>query len=185
MAVGPEVAILNLATAKPLPSGKEGPICVRGEPCFRGYGKNHADPTQTHEDTFLKGGWFNTGDLGYMDSDGYLYITGRSKEVINRGGEIISPMEVEEAVASHPDVLACAAFSAVHDVLQEVVGIVVVPAPGRPRLDLPTLHDFLGEQLAAPKWPQCLVFMDALPKSHTNKLLRVKLGQRMNLPELN
>jgi acyl-CoA synthetase (AMP-forming)/AMP-acid ligase II/carbonic anhydrase/acetyltransferase-like protein (isoleucine patch superfamily) len=184
VAVGPEICILNLSTSKPLPTGKEGPICVRGEPCFRGYGKNHADPCQTHENAFLEGGWFNTGDLGYMDSDGYLYITGRSKEVINRGGEIISPLEVEEAVASHPDVVSCAAFSALHHVLQEVVGIVVVPAPGRPRICLQTLHDHLGETLVAAKWPQCLVFMDALPKSHTNKLLRVKLGQRLGLPEL-
>ena len=184
VAVGPEIGILNPTTLKSMPPGQEGPICVRGEPCFRGYGKNFADPTQTHEDTFLEGGWFNTGDLGYMDSDGYLYITGRSKEVINRGGEIISPLEVEEAVVSHPDVVACAAFSALHDVLQEVVGIVVVPAPGRPRICLQTLHDYLGDTLLAAKWPQCLVFMDALPKSHTNKLLRVKLGQRLGLPEL-
>lgn len=119
-----------------------------------------------------------------MDEDGYLFITGRSKEVINRGGEIISPMEVEEAVTSHPDIATCAAFSALHNVLQEVVGIVVVMKSGIPRLDLSTLHEYLGERLAAPKWPQCLVFMDTLPKSHTNKLLRVKLGARLQLPEL-
>ena len=97
-----------------------------------------------------------------------------------------SPMEVEEAITSHPDVKACAAFSAEHDVLQEVVGICIVMESNRPRLDLPSLHEYLGERLAAPKWPQCLVFMDGgLPKSHTNKLLRVKLGSRLGLPELN
>jgi acyl carrier protein len=95
-------------------------------------------------------------------------------------------MEVEEEVASHPDVVACAAFSASHDVLQEVVGIVIAPKSGRPRLDLPSLHAYLGDRLAAPKWPQVLVFLEGgLPKSHTNKLLRVKLGQRFCLPELN
>ncbi len=200
VAVGPEVAILCLETLKHMPPGKEGPICVRGAPCFGGYGslgaavntehglghghaKETADQTQT---TFLKGGWFNTGDLGYMDADGYLYITGRSKEVINRGGEIISPLEVEEAVNAHPDVLTCVAFSTQHAVLQEVVGLILVPALNRPKVDLPTLHSFLGEgRLAAPKWPQCLVYMNAVPKSHTNKLLRVKLGKRLSLPELN
>ena len=186
VAVGPELAILNTTTLVPLLPGEEGTICVRGEPCFRGYGKIATDDSDeaTTPETFLEGGWFNTGDLGYMDEDGYLFITGRSKEVINRGGEIISPMEVEESVTAHPDIDSCAAFSAAHDVLQEVVGIVVVMKAGRPRIDLSTLHEFLGERLAAPKWPQCLVFMDSLPKSHTNKLLRVKLGARLQLPEL-
>jgi acyl-CoA synthetase (AMP-forming)/AMP-acid ligase II len=190
VSVGPELAILDVSTLRPMSPGEEGPICVRGEPCFRGYGKIAADDGEEgteREDlgeTFLEGGWFNTGDLGYLDEDGYLYITGRSKEVINRGGEIISPMEVEEAVMVHPDVSSCAAFSAPHDVLQEVVGIVIVMGSDRPRLDLPSLHVHLGEHLAPPKWPQCIVFMDSLPKSHTNKLLRVKLGSRLRLPEL-
>jgi hypothetical protein len=181
--VGPEVAILNTTTGKSLKAGEEGPICVRGEPCFRGYGQIANDATQKIENTFMKDGWFNTGDLGYLDEDGYLYITGRSKEVINRGGEIISPMEVEEAVTSHPDVFTCAAFSVSHDVLQEVVGIVLVMKDDRPRLDISTLHEYLGSHLAAPKWPQCLIFMDSLPKSHTNKVLRAKLGTRLGLPE--
>jgi len=185
VAVGPEIGILNLQTLKPLPFGKEGPICVRGAPCFRGYGYNQADPSQALVKSFLDGGWFNTGDLGYMDSDGYLFITGRSKEVINRGGEIISPLEVEEAVVAHHGIVACAAFSVPHNVLQEVVGIVIVPEPGKPKLDLQSLHDFLGDKLVASKWPQLICFMNALPKSHTNKLLRVKLGQRLGLPEIN
>lgn len=180
VSVGPELAILNLKTLDLLDHGKEGPICVRNEPCFRGY----EDTPQ--EASFLPGGWFNTGDLGYIDEDGFLYITGRSKEVINRGGEIISPLEVEEALNGHVDVAASIAFSTQHSVLQEVVGIVIVPQPGRPRIDLPALHEFLGQgRLAAPKWPQCIVYMDSLPKSNTNKLLRVMLGQRLGLPELN
>jgi acyl-CoA synthetase (AMP-forming)/AMP-acid ligase II/acetyltransferase-like isoleucine patch superfamily enzyme len=178
VAVGPEICIFN-SSQEALPPGKEGSICVRGRPCFRGYGG------EAKNETFAKGGWFNTGDLGYLDCDGYLYITGRSKEVINRGGEIISPMEVEEEVLSNPHVMACAAFSTSHDMLQEVVGIVIVPSLDMPKIDLPSLHDFLQSRLATAKWPQALVFMDALPKSHTNKLLRVKLGQRLGLPEMN
>jgi acyl-CoA synthetase (AMP-forming)/AMP-acid ligase II/acetyltransferase-like isoleucine patch superfamily enzyme len=187
VAVGPEVAILDIETMQPLQAGMEGPICVRSEPCFRGYGILHGSVSpQEQPVSFLPGGWFNTGDLGHMDTDGYLYITGRSKEIINRGGEIISPMEVEEAINGHPDIQACVAFSTQHSVLQEVVGLLVVPEPNRPRVDLPTLQEYLGEgRLAAAKWPQCLVYIDAVPKSHTNKLLRVKLGQRFSLPEIN
>jgi len=189
VAVGPEIAILNTSTSKCLPDMTEGPICVRGTPCFRGYGRNLSSSEQRPMEanaSFLKGGWFNTGDLGYMDKDGYLFITGRSKEVINRGGEIISPLEVEEAIVSHPNVIACAAFSAKHHVLQEVVAVVIVPVKDRPRLDLHSLHEFLGDdRLVAAKWPQCIVFMDALPRNNTNKLLRVKLGERLGLPEIN
>jgi acyl-CoA synthetase (AMP-forming)/AMP-acid ligase II len=93
VAVGPEIAILNTSTGTSLPIGQEGPICVRGNPCFRGYGKIANDPSAVVTDTFMKDGWFNTGDLGHMDEDGYLFITGRAKEVINRGGEIIRYVE--------------------------------------------------------------------------------------------
>jgi acyl-CoA synthetase (AMP-forming)/AMP-acid ligase II/acyl carrier protein len=181
--VGPEVRILDVATLEPFGANVEGPICVRGEPCFRGYGVQANDPTAAMPASFLKDGWFDTGDLGYLDEDGYLYITGRSKEVINRGGEIISPMEVEEAVMSHPDVSACVAFSAGHAILQEVVGLALVMKAGRPRLDLASLHVFLGDCLGTAKWPQCLIYLDSLPKSHTNKLLRVKLARRLGLPD--
>jgi len=185
--VGPEVAILNTTTIESLPVNVEGPICVRGEPCFRGYGVLANDPTAAKPASFLKDGWFDTGDLGYLDEDGFLFITGRSKEIINRGGEVIPPMEVEEAVLSHPDVKECAAFSVSHDVLQETVGIVVVLHDDSVRrLDLSTLHTHVSDKLAASKWPQCLIYMSGgLPKSHTNKLLRVKLGSRLGLPELN
>jgi acyl-CoA synthetase (AMP-forming)/AMP-acid ligase II/acetyltransferase-like isoleucine patch superfamily enzyme/acyl carrier protein len=188
VAVGPEIAIIDTRSHQPINSGSEGMICVRGDPCFSGYGQI-AGEDELHNQpqvSFLPGGWFNTGDLGYMDLDGYLYITGRSKEVINRGGEIISPMEVEEAIVEHPAVAACVAFSALHSVLQEVVGLLLVPSSDKPHIDLPGLHEYLGQgRLATPKWPQCLVYCDALPKSFTNKLLRVKLGQRLTLPELN
>jgi acyl-CoA synthetase (AMP-forming)/AMP-acid ligase II len=83
----------------------------------------------------LKDGWFNTGDLGYLDEDGYFYITGRSNEVINRGGEVISPIDGW-------------AFNAVNDVLQEVVGITLVVVPDRLRLHLPPLHKYLDRLTA-------------------------------------
>lgn len=189
--VGPEVAIFDIDTVEKKTTGEEGAICVRGDPCFRGYGQIANDPETDPPKTFLNDeerGWFDTGDRGYLDEDGYLYVTGRSKEAINRGGETIAPMEVEDAVQRHPDVSLCAAMSVKHDVLQEVVGLVVVleDLDSPRRIDLPGLHEFLGDKLAQAKWPQTLVFMEGgLPKSQTNKLLRVKLGQRLGLPTLN
>jgi acyl-CoA synthetase (AMP-forming)/AMP-acid ligase II len=125
---------------------EEAPICVRGEPCSRGYGVLANEPNAAKPDSPLEGEWFNTGNLGYFDADRYLYITSRSKEVNNRSGKIIAPMEVEEAALSHSSVRACAAFLAAHDILQETIGIAIVPEPNQPRrLDLPTLQAHVAE----------------------------------------
>ncbi|KAL3450327.1 hypothetical protein BJX65DRAFT_315869 [Aspergillus insuetus] len=186
--VGPDVAILDGSLpAKRVAPGVTGRICVRGFPVFPGY---LTPEGSINTEAFEAGGWFDTGDLGCLDEDGYLFITGRSKEVINRGGEIISPIEVENAILSaarDPDsilygrVSETLAFSAPHDVLQEVVGAVIVTAPGYTRPDLRQVHEALGERLHQPKWPALLVYMDeGVPKSN-NKLQRIRLGQRLGL----
>lgn len=135
--VGPEVAILEGGKPVARP-GMLGHICVRGSPAFEGYLTSEG---KIDLSAFDESGWFDTGDLGYLDADNYLYITGRSKEVINRGGEIISPVEVEDAVlaaAKDPNsplygrVSETLAFSAPDEVLQEVVGAVIVTPPARP-----------------------------------------------------
>jgi acetyltransferase-like isoleucine patch superfamily enzyme/acyl carrier protein len=141
---------------------------------------------------FNSNGWFDTGDLGYMDKDGYLYITGRSKEVINRGGELISPFEVENAImhsSMSPDsplygrILQALAFSVPHDVLQEVVAVALVTPTKVPRVDLRTLQAALRSSLQQVKWPVLITYMNDLPKKN-NKVLRIKLGQRCGIPEL-
>eukprot|EP01031_Cornospumella_fuschlensis_P038872 gene38872-47283_t len=114
-AVGPDILIVD-DDLRPLPVGEKGNIFVRGPPCFGGYENNGA----ANEESFFTvagngAGWFNTGDCGSVDSKGYLFITGRSKEIINRGGETISPFEIEEAIVQHPYVKEVIAFSAPHD----------------------------------------------------------------------
>ncbi len=99
-------------------------------------------------------GWFNTGDVGYLDSHNYLFLTGRSKEIINKGGETISPFEIEEAVLQHPLVKETLAFAAPHREYQETVGCVVVGFEGCPRVDLVSLHKYLEDKLHRSKWPQ-------------------------------
>ncbi|KAL4911733.1 hypothetical protein BDW62DRAFT_217121 [Aspergillus aurantiobrunneus] len=188
--VGPDVAILDGGSpAKRAPNGTTGRICVRGFPVFPGYLTDEG----INQDTFEEGGWFDTGDLGHLDNDGYLFITGRSKEVINRGGEIISPIEVENAILSaardpasilYGRVTETLAFSTPHDVLQEAVAAVIVTPPGRTRPDLRQLHEALAERLHQPKWPIALVYMDeGVPKSN-NKLQRIRLSQRLGLETL-
>ncbi|TPX69966.1 hypothetical protein SpCBS45565_g02004 [Spizellomyces sp. 'palustris'] len=178
--VGPEIAIFNASLDVEQPLRVIGNICVRGEPLFGGYEGNQA----ANDKAFNNAGWFDTGDMGYLDEDGYLYITGRSKEVINRGGEIISPVDIESAVIEHPRIRNALAFSVPHNILQETIGVVIVPESGSTLVDMTELHRFLAESLHPSKWPQVLVYMDDLPKNMNNKPLRINLAKRLGIPEL-
>ncbi|TVY18028.1 putative peroxisomal-coenzyme A synthetase, partial [Lachnellula arida] len=181
---GPEISILD-ESDNPCPSGVAGRINVRGGPIFPGYLKNG----KIDKSVFNGAKWFDTGDLGMLDNNGFLYLTGRSKEVINRGGEIISPFEVEEAitVASQKSestlykrVKQVLAFSAPHEELQEVVGVALVCPLDRPRPDIRDLHVALKSSLHPSKLPMVIVYIDALPTSN-NKLVRTKFAERMDM----
>jgi acyl-CoA synthetase (AMP-forming)/AMP-acid ligase II/acetyltransferase-like isoleucine patch superfamily enzyme/acyl carrier protein len=183
VSTGPELAILNNEEGI-VAAHTVGRVCVRGQPVFSGYLKEGT----IDNSVFNSSGWFDTGDLGYMDADGYLYITGRSKEVINRGGELISPFEIEEAIVTQAQkegspiygrVSECLAFSVPHNVLQEVVGVVIVTPSGRPRVDLRQLSEAVKTSLHSTKWPVVLVYMQSLPKRN-GKLCRVNLGKRLD-----
>lgn len=189
--VGPEISIRDL-DSNPLPPHTTGHIHVRGSPVFEGY----LLPDHTLDTSCFSAdnaGWFETGDLGYLDPEGYLYITGRSKEVINRGGELISPFEIEDAVitaaktpasALHDRVDKALAFSIPHDVLQEVVGVAITAPRGALRPSLKDLQDSLRQHLAAVKIPLLIVYMGSGLPTNNNKILRINLADRLSLPEM-
>jgi acyl-CoA synthetase (AMP-forming)/AMP-acid ligase II len=153
--VGPSVLIVGDDMQTTLPPCQAGHIMIRGLPCFKGY--ETADSSLDRSSFYLINGepdWFCTGDCGYLDQEGFLFISGRSKEIINRGGETISPFEIEEAVLSHPAVQEVMCFSSPHNYFQETVGAVLVLKKDALRPDLPHLHKFLEKSLHRSKWPQ-------------------------------
>ncbi|PLB33705.1 acetyl-CoA synthetase-like protein [Aspergillus candidus] len=189
-ATGPELAILSMdGRSVESPRGTTGRICLRGSPVIPGYLK----PEGLDRSAFDENGWFETGDLGFMDDDGYLYITGRSKEVINRGGEIISPAEIDEAILSastdpnnvlYHRVSQVLSFSVPHDTLQETVGVALVLTPDAIRPDLRQLHEGLHGRLERVQFPQCIVYMEGGIPLNQNKPQRIKLSERLNLVTL-
>ncbi|HEV8096695.1 MAG TPA: non-ribosomal peptide synthetase, partial [Burkholderiales bacterium] len=166
---GCEVAILGDAGAF-LPAHEVGEVVVRGGGVFAGY-ENDAEANRSafHE------GWFRTGDLGYIDEDGYLFLTGRSKEQINRGGFKVLPNEVDAALMRHPDVAEAACFATPHPTLGEDV-VAAVVARNSSRVTERQLRDYAFEQLAAFKVPSRIVLVPELPKSALGKVKRAELA---------
>jgi acyl-CoA synthetase (AMP-forming)/AMP-acid ligase II len=173
-AAGPEVAIMD-EDGNLLPPGATGEIVIRGPNVTRGYENN----PKANAEAFTNG-WFRTGDQGTMDAEGYLSITGRLKEIINRGGEKISPREVDEVLMDHPAVAQVVTFAIPHDKLGEDVGAVVVLKEGKTATDR-ELRDFLGTRLADYKVPRKILFMDEIPKGATGKLQRIGLAAKLGL----
>jgi amino acid adenylation domain-containing protein len=164
-AAGPEIAIMD-ETGRELASGEHGEIMLRGPNMTRGYYNDEA-ATQAA----FRGGWFRTGDLGYLDADGYLFIVGRIKDVINRGGQKISPLEVEEVLLSHPAVLEAGVFAVPHPKLGENVAAVVVLRPNSAATS-DQLRQFARKRLAAYKVPSLIRSVAALPKGASGKVKR-------------
>lgn len=167
--VGPEVAILDGQTfAGP---GGTGEILLRGPTVITGYAQN----PEANREAFLDG-WFRTGDLGRLDADGHLFITGRLKEMINRGGEKILPYEVEAVLARHPAVQEVAVFAFPHPRLGEDIAAAVVPRPGA-AADALALRRFAGASLAPFKVPRRILFLPEIPKGRTGKYQRAALAR--------
>jgi acyl-CoA synthetase (AMP-forming)/AMP-acid ligase II len=146
---GVEVKILDQQQEEEVPVGKEGEICIRGENVTGGYLNNE----KANKESFTKEGFFRTGDQGKMDEGGYLYITGRIKELVNKGGEKISPIEIDNIVAQHPAVSEAVSFAIDDEIYGQNVGLAVVLKVGQ-RLNADELRGWLAERIAKFKLPQ-------------------------------
>ncbi|NEP80319.1 MAG: AMP-binding protein [Okeania sp. SIO3B3] len=163
----------------------EGEVMVRGACVTAGYELREWMDYNPNEEAFVDG-WLRTGDKGYKDKDGYVYLVGRFKEIINRAGEKISPMAVEDVLQRHPAVGQVVVFAAPHELLGEVVGAAVVPVPNQSRPTLAALRQFaMKEKELETQWlPECLVWMNAIPKGLTGKPARIGLAKRLEMPTL-
>ena len=173
-AAGPEIAIMNEGGAI-LPAGETGEVVIRGPNVFSGYENNPS----ANESAFANG-WFRTGDQGLFDDDGHLMITGRLKEIINRGGEKIAPREVDDMIQSHPAVAQVVTFAVPHDKLGEDVAAIVVLREGH-SVSERELRDFCAKSLADFKVPRKILFVDEIPKGATGKLQRIGLAEKLGL----
>lgn len=174
IAAGPEVAIMD-NDGNLLPAGAVGEIVIRGANVTRGYQNN----PKANAEAFTHG-WFRTGDQGTLDDEGYLTLTGRLKEIINRGGEKISPREVDEVLMDHPAVRQVVTFAIPHDKLGEDVGAAVVLKEGVSATEK-EIREFAGQRLAPFKVPRTVLFLDEIPKGATGKLQRIGLAQKLGL----
>jgi acyl carrier protein len=174
VAAGPKIAIMD-PEGNLLPAGREGEVVIRGPNVTRGYERN----AEANRAAFTDG-WFRTGDQGRLDGDGYLSLTGRLKEVINRGGEKISPREVDEVLLDHPAVAQAVTFAIPGGSLGEEVGAVVVLHRDAETTER-EIRDFAATRLADFKVPRSVLFLDEIPKGPTGKPQRIGLAERLGL----
>jgi acyl-CoA synthetase (AMP-forming)/AMP-acid ligase II len=171
---GPEIAIMD-EDGSLLPRGGIGEVVIRGPNVTKGY---EANP-EANAKAFTNG-WFRTGDQGMLDADGYLMLTGRLKELINRGGEKVSPLEVDGILSEHPAVAQVLTFAIPHAKLGEDVGAAIVLREGMEATER-EIRDFAAKHLADFKVPRKVVFLDEIPKGATGKLQRIGLAEKLGV----
>ncbi|MGB5705549.1 MAG: AMP-binding protein, partial [Arenicellales bacterium] len=154
---------------------ERGEVMIRGDNVTSGY----LDNEEANHNALFEG-WLKTGDEGYLDKDGYLFLTGRLKEMINRGGEKIAPREIDEVLLEHPAVFQAVAFSMPDDYVGEEVAAVVVTDPNV-SVTAEALQEYVGERLADYKVPRRIVFTDEIPVGATGKLQRIGLAELLGL----
>jgi acyl-CoA synthetase (AMP-forming)/AMP-acid ligase II len=148
---------------------------IRGAGVTLGYESN----PKANAEAFTNG-WFRTGDQGFLDAQGYLTLTGRLKEIINRGGEKVSPREVDELLMTHPAVMQVVTFAMPHETLGEEVAAAVVLRDGAETTER-EIRDFAKAHLAAFKVPRKIVFLEEIPRGATGKLQRIGLAKKLGL----
>ena len=174
LAAGPEIAIMD-EDGTILPQGAIGEVVIRGPSVTKGYEAN----ADANAKAFTNG-WFRTGDQGMLDEEGYLQLTGRLKELIKRGGEQVSPLEVDGVLSEHPAVAQALTFSIPHPMLGEDVGAAVVLREGMSCTER-ELRDFAAKHLADFKVPRKVVFLPEIPKGATGKLMRIGLAEKLGI----
>jgi acyl-CoA synthetase (AMP-forming)/AMP-acid ligase II len=170
VAVGNEAKIID-EQGNDCPHGVSGELMIRGDNVLSAYYKNEA----ATKEAITADNWLHTGDLAMQDEEGYFFITGRLKELIIKGGENISPREIDEVLFSHSAVLEAAAFAVDHrEYGQEVMACVVLKQDMS--VDCETIRAFAEEELGKFKAPQQVYIMDELPKGPSGKVQRLKLA---------
>jgi acyl-CoA synthetase (AMP-forming)/AMP-acid ligase II len=174
LAAGPEIEIMS-EDGKILPPDTVGEIVIRGPNVTTGYENN----PQANAEGFSNG-WFRTGDQGVKDAEGYVSLTGRLKEIINRGGEKISPREIDEVIMDHPAVAQVVCFAVPHPKLGEEVGAAVVLKEGATATEK-EIQAFVAIHVADFKVPKKILILAEIPKGATGKLQRIGLAQKLGL----
>jgi acyl-CoA synthetase (AMP-forming)/AMP-acid ligase II/acetyltransferase-like isoleucine patch superfamily enzyme/acyl carrier protein len=172
IAAGPEVAIMD-ETGRLLPVGEIGEVVIRGANVTSGYENNPS----ANQSAFTNG-WFRTGDQGRLDEDGYLFLTGRLKEIINRGGDKIAPREVDEVLSQHPDIAQAVTFAVPHSTLGEDVAAAIV-LKAHARTTASDIREFAAARLSDHKVPKQILIVEEIPKGPTGKLQRIGLAEKL------
>ncbi|MBC7945250.1 MAG: AMP-binding protein [Burkholderiales bacterium] len=179
-AAGPEIAVMDAAGGM-LSHDQTGEIVIRGSNVMPGYASNAVANLDANVDANVaafSAGWFRTGDQGYLDDDGYLFITGRLKEIINRGGEKISPREIDEALLNHDAIAQAVAFAVLHPLLGEDLAAAVVLKQNAQATEH-DIREFLFGCLADFKVPSQVLIVDQIPKGATGKVQRIGLAGKL------
>jgi oxalate---CoA ligase len=174
LAAGPQIVIMD-SQGKLLSGGRTGEIVIRGANVFQGYENNQRVSAEA-----FTAGWFRTGDQGYLDAEGYLFLTGRLKDIINRGGEKISPAEVDEVLLNHPTIEQAITFPVPHATLGEDVAAAIVLRQGA-RLNEKEIREYVAARMSAFKVPQRMLIVGEIPKGPTGKIQRRSVAEKLGL----